>query len=68
MIFPFCRQSDIPDNPGKTVCPSCNNGFKIDDRCECVFVDTEQLKMPMFGQVCTAFGLVQQDTLHIPSA
>jgi hypothetical protein len=61
MSCPFCRQSDIPDNSGKTICPSCQTVFEIDDRGECVFVDTDSLKMPMYGQVCTACGLIQQD-------
>ena len=61
MICPFCRKSDIQDNSGKTLCPSCQTVFEIDDRGECVFVDTDSPRMPMFGQVCTECGLVQQD-------
>ena len=61
MVCPFCRQSDILDNPGKTKCPSCQTVFEIDDRGECVFVDTNSLKMPKYGQVCPACGLIQQD-------
>jgi RNA polymerase subunit RPABC4/transcription elongation factor Spt4 len=61
MICPFCRQSDIPDNPGKTVCPLFKTVFEIDDRDECVFVDTGSLKMPIYGQVCAECGRVQQE-------
>jgi len=57
----ICRQSDIVDNPGKTVCPLCKTIFEIDDRGECVFVDTDSLRMPILGQVCVECGLVQQD-------
>ena len=52
MICPFCRQSDIVDNSGTTICPSCILVLEIDDRGECVFVDTDSPKMPMYGQVC----------------
>ena len=61
MICPFCRQTEIGDEPGPTVCPACTAGLEIDDRGECVFVDTASPRLPMFGQVCTECGLVQQD-------
>jgi hypothetical protein len=61
MICPICRQSDLQGNPGKTVCPLCKTVFEIDDRGECVFADTDSLRIPMFGQVCVECGLVQQD-------
>jgi hypothetical protein len=61
MICPFCRQSDIVDNSEKTICPSCHTVMDIDDRGECVFVDTDIIKMSMYGQVCAVCGLVQQD-------
>ena len=32
MICPFCRQSDIVDNSGKTICPDCKTVFEIDER------------------------------------
>ena len=60
MICPFCRQSDIVDNSAKTVCPSCKTGFEIDDRGECIFVDTDTPRMTMYGQVCLECGLVQE--------
>lgn len=49
MICRFCRQSDIVDNSGTTICPSCKTVFEIDDRVECVFVNTDSLWMPMRG-------------------
>ena len=60
MICPICRQSDIVDNSGPTICPTCNVGFEIDDRGECVFVDTGNPRIPMYGQVCAECGLIQQ--------
>jgi len=35
--------------------------MEIDDRGECVFVDTHSLMMPIYGQVCPECGLIQQD-------
>lgn len=61
MICPFCRETEVGDETGPTVCPSCGAGFEIEDRGECVFVDTASPRMPMFGQVCTECGLIQQD-------
>jgi hypothetical protein len=58
MICPFCRQSDIPDNPGKTICLSCKTVMEIDDRGECVFVDTESPRMTMYGQSVELMGCV----------
>ena len=61
MICPICRQSDIWNTSGPIICPSCNTEFEIDDRGECVFVDTGNPRIPMYGQVCAVCGLVQQD-------
>jgi len=61
MICPFCRETEAGDNTGPTTCPACKAGFEIDDRGECVFVDTGDPRMPKFGQVCLQCGLVQQD-------
>jgi len=59
MICPFCRKTDVGDETGRVTCPACKAGFEIDDRGECVFVDTDNPRMPMFGQVSTVFGLIQ---------
>ena len=61
MICPFCRETEIGDDTGPTVCPACGVGFEIDDRGESVFVDTDDPRMPMCGQACMQCGLVQQD-------
>ena len=47
MICPFCRRPDIQSHPGKTACPSCQTVMEIDDRGECVLVDTEILRVLM---------------------
>ena len=60
MICPFCRKTEIDSEPGKTICPNCQISFEIDDRGECVFVDTENPKIPVDGLVCAECGLVQQ--------
>ena len=45
--------------PGKTVCQECRTQFEIDDRGECVFVDPDNLRLPIDGIVCMRCGLVQ---------
>ena len=61
MICPFWRQPDLLGNLGPTICPSCRTEFEIDDRGEYVSVDANSLRMPKYGQVCPACGLIQQD-------
>lgn len=61
MICPFCRQSDIGDKSGPTICPAWKTVFEIDERSECVFVDTDSPRMSIYGQVCVECGLVQYD-------
>jgi hypothetical protein len=40
-------------------CPECHAKFEYDDRMECVFVDTNDLRLPVHGTVCPQCGLVQ---------
>ena len=61
MICPFCRKSDLPDKSGFTICPACQTEMEIDERGECVFVNTDRPRMPFSGIVCTACGLIQQE-------
>jgi len=61
MICPFCRETEIGFQTGPTVCSACKAGFEINDRGECVFVNTDDPRMPMSGQACMQCGLVQQD-------
>ena len=42
-------------------CPECHAKFEYDDRMESVFVDTENLRLPVHGTVCSMCGLVQGD-------
>ena len=48
----FCGYDGIEAKPGKTVCPGCDTVFEIDDRCECVFVDLENPRLPIEGIIC----------------
>ena len=56
---PFCGYQGIETQPGKTVCPECDTAFEIDDRGECVFVDPDNLRLPIDGTFCPKCGLVQ---------
>ena len=58
---PFCLNHKIEAKPGKTICPECSAKFEIDDRLECIFADTQQLRLPVNGFVCGACGLIQGD-------
>jgi hypothetical protein len=40
-------------------CPECYAKFEFDDRMECIFVDTNDLRLPVHGTVCPQCGLVQ---------
>ena len=55
----FCLNQCIHADPGKTRCPVCDAIFEIDDRIECVFADTDSIRLPVNGIVCDACGLVQ---------
>ena len=61
LACPFCLNQCIHAEPGKTRCPVCNATFEIDDRAECVFADTDAIKLPVIGIVCGNCGLVQGD-------
>lgn len=55
----FCGYDGIEAKPGKIVCPECDIVFEIDDRCECVFVDLNNPRLPIEGTICLSCGLVQ---------
>ena len=61
LICPFCRNRSAITHPGKTKCPECGSQFEIDDRLECVFVDPDNIRLPISGVVCPSCGLVQGD-------
>jgi hypothetical protein len=55
---PFC-QGLLEPKSGKQKCPECGANLEIDDRLECIFADTNDLRLPVNGTVCTKCGLVQ---------
>ena len=55
---PFCS-GVLEPKIGKMKCPECHAKFEYDDRIECVFVDTSDLRLPVHGTVCSMCGLVQ---------
>jgi len=55
---PFCS-GVLEPKIGKMKCPDCNAKFSYDDRMESVFGDTEDLRLPVHGNVCPQCGLVQ---------
>jgi len=56
---PFCLNHCIEKKSGKNSCSICRAKFEIDDRVECVFADTENIRLPVNGIVCGFCGLVQ---------
>jgi len=51
----------VEAKPGKTTCLECSTEFEIDDRGECIFADTLNMRLPVNGKVCGVCGLVQGD-------
>jgi hypothetical protein len=58
---PFCLKHSVEPKPVKTTCPECSAEFEVDDRLECIFADTQKIRLPVNGTVCGACGLVQGD-------
>ena len=59
LTYPFCLDRCIHPEPGKTRCPVCDATFEIDDRTECVFGDTNEIRLPAIGTICAFCGLIQ---------
>ena len=59
LTCPFCLNQCIHGEPGKTCCPVCDATFEIDDRIECVSMDTDNIRLSVNGIVCGSCGLVQ---------
>ncbi len=49
---------------GKMKCLECYANFEYDDRMECVFVDTKDLRVQVHGTVCPQCGLVQGEDVQ----
>jgi hypothetical protein len=62
MKCPFCLNHSVEAKPGRITCPVCHAEFEIDDRLECIFADTQQIRLPVNGFVCSSCGLVQSET------
>ena len=58
---PFCTDGHIKAEPGKATCFDCDAKFEIDDRAECIFVDLDNPRLPISGNICGECGLVQSD-------
>jgi hypothetical protein len=56
---PFCENRYLTAKPGVTRCSVCGATFENDDRLECAFVDTDDIRLPAYGTVCPSCGLVQ---------
>lgn len=55
---PFCSGLVEP-KIGKMRCSECKAQFAYDDSKEGVFVDLEDLRLPVSGTVCSSCGLLQ---------
>jgi len=60
----FCLKNSVEAKPGKTACPECLAEFEVDDRLECIFADTQKMRLPVNGTVCGVCGLVQGDEVE----
>ena len=56
---PFCLNPLSESNPGQKICPKCLVEFEIDDRGESVFINPDNLRLPVSGTACRECGLVQ---------
>ena len=56
---PFCRRGEVPEDPGKHVCPECGGAFELDEQVVYTFVDLDKPMMPLKGTYCTTCGLIQ---------
>jgi len=59
LTCPFCLNQRIEAKHGKTRCPVCDAVFEIDERVECVFGDTNEIRLPAIGIICASCGLIQ---------
>ena len=59
LTCPFCLNHCIEPKHGKTRCLVCDAVFEIEDRVECVFADTDNIRLPINGIICGSCGLIQ---------
>ena len=59
LTCPFCENRCILAEPGYARCSVCDTAFEIDDRVECVFGDTDKIRLPAIGTICAFCGLIQ---------
>ena len=56
---PFCASDNIHKDSGKMKCLDCLAEYEIDDVSECIFANTDDLRLPLRGTVCPHCGLLQ---------
>ena len=59
LICPFCLNQCINAKQAEIRCPVCDTAFEIDDRAECFFGDTDEIRLPVIGIICGSCGLIQ---------
>ena len=59
LTCPFCMNQCIKARQCETRCPVCDAAFEIDDSAECVFGDTNEIRLPSIGIICASCGLIQ---------
>jgi len=57
---PFCSGLLEP-KLGRQTCPECHAGFVYDAGRHRIFVDTNDIRLPIQGIVCTRCGMVQSE-------
>ena len=45
--YSFCLKNSVEAKSGKTTCPECSAEFEVDDRLECIFADTQKIRLPV---------------------
>jgi hypothetical protein len=58
---PFCASENLQNEFDKKKCLDCLAEYKIDERSECIFANTDSLSLPLKvrGTVCSNCGLLQ---------
>jgi hypothetical protein len=56
---PFCASNNVRNESGALKCSDCLAEYEIDDRSECIFANTDDLRLPLKGTVCSNCGLLQ---------